>query len=208
MKRFVTAHLVLRILPVLLLFLFVFIECVLYDAEGRTFRICCYLCATAVIYLAYPLTREEVSDNVRFITPVSGYFVAAAFVQTGQDMSACLFLYPCAGLVLVLLAGMMVLKYRDPNGLFRKDAAWCCAEEDSRTVFALIMLIMVFTLSIVQLEDASPEIYMYYAAALLILNIILHARARTGRTQMLSRSKDSSTSFAPGSAHFAHNDKG
>ena len=170
--------------------LLILLEILMYNADGRSFRICCYLLASAVIYLAYPLTREDVSDNVHFIIPASFYFLFAGLLQTDPKISACLFLYPCAGFTVLFQMGKMFSKYKDPVELFRKDAAWCCAEEDSRTFYSLITLVVIFILLVMRMQQSSQHYYYYTAAVLSVLNFILYMRARTGRTQILNRSKE------------------
>ena len=105
-------------------------------------------------------------------------------------MADFLFLLPGACLVLLYLLGGMFYKYREPKSLFRKDAAWCCAEEDSRTFYSLIVLALSFALVVLRYESARTASYIFIFIVILALNVLLHIRAYSGRTILLGRKKE------------------
>ena len=190
MKRFLTLHSFLRVYPLILLALFVLIEMLVHGRDDRAFRICCYLVVTSSVYLAYPLTREECSANLQLIAPASLFFLVAALQQGSRLMPVYLMLYPAAAFLILLHIAATALKYRNPNELFRKDAAWCCAEEDSRMVYSMVTLVLAACIITMRFEDAPAHAYGYMAMALSALNVLLYLRARNGRTMMLGRRKE------------------
>ncbi|MBR1869194.1 MAG: helix-turn-helix transcriptional regulator [Bacteroidales bacterium] len=190
MKRFITAHLALRFLPLLMLGIMTLVEYLFYTGDGRSYRFCCYLLSSAVAFLAYPLTREELSENARFIIPASVYFLIAGFFQKGEESSTYLFVYPSAAMIVAFQIWMVLAKYRKPVELFRKDAVWCYAEEDSRTFYSLVTLALILALLILQFNNILQENCRYLLASLLLLNYVLYMRARSGRTHILNRKKE------------------
>lgn len=180
----------LRVIPVAIFLLLMLLEYTSGMEDGREMRRCCYLCAAAVLYLAYPLTRDETVNSVRFCIFVSIYYLCAYILLEGRDLADCLFLLPSALFLMIYLAGCLFCKYKEPAAIFRKDAAWCCAEEDSRLFFSLVLLIVIIALVVSRYEDSVPMVYNITAGFLLLLDIILHSRAYSGRTVFLGRKKE------------------
>lgn len=190
MKRILTIHFILRLAPVLLFCLLMLMDLASECPDGRVLRICCYLLAASAQYLAYPLTREEVGNSVRFCVVSSIYFICACCVQGGRDMADFLFLLPGAGFVILYMLGGLFYKYREPKAIFRKDAAWCCAEEDSRTFYSILVLVLSVALVVLRYEGAPPALYYVFSVVILALNVLLHIRAYSGRTILLGRKKE------------------
>ena len=190
MKKFVTVHFVLRLAPLAQLVVLMIIDTLLYDAEGRFFRICCYLSASAALYLVNPLTREEPSKSAWFCGWMSGYYILSCIVGSVGDLYVPLFLVTSALFVMVFLSVTIRDKYREPATLFRKDAAWCCAEEDSRVFYSMALMtsIMVLVFMHSVLSDDTPFFMM--GLALLLLDIQLHRKAYTGRTMLITHKKE------------------
>lgn len=147
---------------------------------------CCYLISSAVIYIAYPLTRDESSQSVRFCAVCSLFFVCAGLLLGDIGTEEFLFLIPGAVFTMLYMAGSLVGKYKEPAAIFRKDAAWCCAEEDSRSFYSWIILASVLVL----MAFRNGYVQSAMAVSLLVLNIILHMRAYTGRTLLIGRKKE------------------
>lgn len=190
MKRFLTLHLFLRVLPFILIILFILQEFLLHDIEDRAFRVCCYLVVTSVIFIAYPLTREDSSVNLHLIAPASLFFLCTSLQDTAPAISTYLLLYPSVAFIILLQFSATASKYKNPTELFRKDAAWCCAEEDSRMVYSFVTLAFIFGMVTMRNENAPSLVYEYVAIALVVLNIVLFLRARSGRTMILNRKKE------------------
>ena len=190
MKRILTIHFILRLAPVSLFCLLMLLDIALESADGRALRICCYLLAASVQYLAYPLTREDTGNSVRFCVVSSIYFICACRMQEGRDVADYLFLLPGACFVILYLLGGLYYKYREPKSVFRKDAAWCCAEEDSRTFYSILVLVLTVALVVLRYEGALPVSYYVFSVVILLLNVLLHIRAYSGRTVLLGRKKE------------------
>ena len=158
--------------------------------EGRILRYCGYLLAASVQYLAYPLTREDTGNSARFCIVTSAYYICASVMQEGWDMVDFFFLLPGAGFVILYLMGGLFYKYREPKAIFRKDAAWCCAEEDSRTFYSIIAMALTFALIMCRHEDADVMLYYVFFVFILALDVLLHIRAYSGRTILLGRKKE------------------
>ena len=158
--------------------------------EGRGLRICCYLLASAVIYIAYPLTRDEPERSLRFCAVCSLYYVCASLLTDGAADIEYLFILPAAAFILMNQAGSLACKYKEPATVFRKDSAWCCAEEDSRSFFSFIIILFIIALATLCSKSLDSDIYLMIAALLFALDVALHIRAYTGRTVILSRKKE------------------
>ncbi len=190
MRKFITVHLVLRFVPIALLCLLLLLDYLLEFPEGRALRLCCYLLAAAIQYVAYPLTREDTANPVRFFVVSSLYYLCAFMMQRGKDMADFYFLIPGAVFSVVYLVGALILKYEDAASVFRKDAAWCCAEEDSRTFYVIIILGFTQALIVMRYEQALPTFYWIVAALIAGVNILLHIRAYSGRTMLIGKRKE------------------
>lgn len=190
MKRIITVHLILRILPVALFVLLFLMDMASKETDGMEMRLCCYFLASAVIYTAYPLTRDDPSHSARFSTVCSIYYLGAGLFLKEALFVGYLFLLPTAAFTLVYQIRCMMAKYKEPAAVFRKDAAWCCAEEDSRTMFSFIIFSSCLELTILQQVEADPMILLVSAVLLLILDIVLHVRAYSGRTMLIGERKE------------------
>lgn len=190
MRKIITVHLILRFLPLALLSSLLLLEYTLEGLDLRFMRLCCYLLAVSVQYVAYPLTREDTAGSVRFCAFSSIYFICAFLMMRGRDMADCFFLLPGVVFLLAYLAGRLAYKYEDPSTVFRKDAAWCCAEEDSRTFYSMIVLGFSLALVVMRYESVSSEFYILMAILITALNILLHIRAYTGRTMLIGKKKE------------------
>ena len=87
MKKIITVHLVLRIFPIILFFILILLELVSKAPAGRDMRVCCYLLASAVIYNAYPLTRDDAFYTVEGIRASVPHFyekTASVMEQEGD----------------------------------------------------------------------------------------------------------------------------
>ena len=190
MKRIITVHLVLRFAPLVLLALLILSSEALDYGKGRAMRLCCYFLAAAVIYLAYPLSREDAVHSVRFCVVSGVYYLVANIFATRADLYEPLFILPTAILVVLLIANFLYVKYKDPASLFRKDAQWCSAEEDSRVFFSLITLLLVLSLVFISHTTSSKVPIYCMMAAIVSLDVVLHCRAYTGRTMILGHKKE------------------
>lgn len=190
MKKYITVHFVLRIVPLALLALLLVLDVLFCDAEDRMARLCNYLASASVLYLTYPLTREETSKAAWCSAFLSGYYVLAALTGAGTDLSGTLFLLPSAVFLLFFIVVIMRDKYKEPASLFRKDAAWCCAEEDSRLVYAMVLMTALIVLMFLNGEGAGTAPYFIMSLLLFMLGIQLYRRAYTGRTIMISHKKE------------------
>ena len=190
MKRIFTVHLILRILPVAL-FVLLFLPDLASDNPDRMeMRLCCYLLASAVIYTAYPLTRDDPSHSARFSTVCSIYYLGVGLILKDAPFIGYLFLLPTAVFTLIYQVRSMSAKYKEPASVFRKDAAWCCAEEDSRTLYSFIILSSCVVLTMLQQMHVEPMILLVFAVLLLIMDIVLHVRAYSGRTMLIGERKE------------------
>ena len=158
MKRIFTIHFALRVLPVALFVLLFLLDLTSKGPDGRGMRLCCYLLASAVIYVAYPLTRDEPSGSVRFCIVCSVFYIGAALMLNGPENIVYLFLLPTALFTLVYVTQGLSVKYKEPSSIFRKDAAWCCAEEDSRSFYSFIILVACIVLIVLRDENAEPVV--------------------------------------------------
>jgi AraC-like DNA-binding protein len=190
MKRIFTIHLVLRVIPVVLFVLLFLLDLASKASEGMEMRLCCYLLASAVIYVAYPLTRDEPSTSMRFSAVCSVFYIGAALMLDGPETIVYLFLLPTVLFTLVYVSAGLSVKYKEPSAVFRKDAAWCCAEEDSRSFYSFIILAACIALILLWQENAKPVVTLSASFFLLILDIILHVRAYTGRTMLMGERKE------------------
>lgn len=190
MKRIFTIHFALRVLPVALFVLLFLLDLTSKGPDGRGMRLCCYLLASAVIYVAYPLTRDEPSGSARFCIVCSVFYIGAALMLNGSESIVYLFLLPTSLFTMVYVAEGLSVKYREPSSIFRKDAAWCCAEEDSRSFYSFIILLACISLILLWYEDAEPVVMLSVSFLLLILDILLHVRAYTGRTMLIGERKE------------------
>ena len=190
MKKIITIHFVLRFIPPLLLSLLMLLEFFLDYPEGRALRVCCYLLAAAVQYVAYPLSRDDTANSTRFCIVSSLYFLCAFVLQRGRDLADFYFLLPGIVLAVLYMVGSLVVKYDEPTAVFRKDAAWCCAEEDSRTFYSTLVIVLSLALIVMRYESAPPFLYYIMAAIILIMDVMLHIRAYTGRTMLIGGKKE------------------
>lgn len=190
MRKLITVHFVLRIVPVTLFCLLLLLECILESPEGRLLRLNCYLLAAAIQYVAYPLTREDTENSVRFCIISSLYYVCAFLLQRGRDIADFCFLLPGIALVTLYLIGGLAFKYSEPSAVFRKDAAWCCAEEDSRTFYAMLILSVSIALIVMRYESAPSWSYYISAGVIIGMDALLHIRAYSGRTLLIGRRKE------------------
>ncbi len=186
MKKILTVHLILRVVPFALFALLMLLDLSSRSMDGRVMRVCCYLIASAVIYVAYPLTRDESSQSVRFCAVCSLFFVCAGLLLGDVGTVEYLFLLPAGVFTMLYMVGCLVVKYKEPAAIFRKDAAWCCAEEDSRTFYGCILLSSVMVL----MAFRNGYVQAAMAVFLLVLNIALHMKAYTGRTLLIGRKKE------------------
>ena len=190
MKKIITVHLILRVIPVALLALLILLDFSSRPSDGREIRFCCYLLASAVIYIAYPLTRDDPAQSLRFCTVCSLYYVCACLLLDGNRTVDYLFILPSVGFTMAYMAECLSSKYREPSEIFRKDASWCCAEEDSRTLYSLVVIVFALALTVIHHEQAGAQAGLMAAFLLLGLNVVLHYRAYTGRTLMISGRKE------------------
>lgn len=190
MKKIITVHFVLRFVPAVLLCLLLLLDCTLDQPEGRALRICCYLLAAAIQYVAYPLTRDDTINSVRFCIVSSLYYICAFMMQRGRDMADFYFLLPGAVFSVLYLVRGLILKYEDASAVFRKDAAWCCAEEDSRTFYIIIILGFTQALVVMRYEQALTQYYQIVAVLIIVVNVLLHFRAYSGRTMLIGKRKE------------------
>ena len=172
MKRIFTIHLVLRVIPVVLFALLFLLDLASKASEGMEMRLCCYLLASAVIYVAYPLTRDEPSTSMRFSAVCSVFYIGAALMLDGPETIVYLFLLPTVLFTLVYVSAGLSVKYKEPSAVFRKDAAWCCAEEDSRSFYSFIILAACIALILLWQENAKPVVTLSASFFLLILDIV------------------------------------
>ena len=190
MKKIITVHLVLRIFPIILFFILILLELVSKAPAGRDMRVCCYLLASAVIYNAYPLTRDDAQSSLRFAAVCSIYYFCASLLLDEARTVEYLFLFPSAAFTVIHQAAFMIVKYREPATIFRKDAAWCCAEEDSRSFYALLTLVAAMVLMAFCQEGTEGYPLLLAIVFLLVLDMMLHARAYSGRTMLIGRRKE------------------
>lgn len=190
MRRSFTVHFVLRLVPIALFAMLMLLDFASKDPEGLPLRVCLYLLASAVIYLAYPLTRDENTVSVRFCAVCSIYYLSAFLFGNSPDLEEYLFILPSMVFTLAYLFGELSFKYKEPSTLFRKDAVWCCAEEDSRTFYALLTLTCATALMILRREEAGTEVFLSAAGVLLSLDIALHVRAYSGKTLIMDSRKE------------------
>ncbi|MBQ6015901.1 MAG: helix-turn-helix transcriptional regulator [Bacteroidales bacterium] len=190
MKRIFTIHLMLRVLPVALFIMLFMLDLATKEPDGMEMRLCCYLLAAAVIYIAYPLTRDDPMSSARFSAVCSLYYLGAA-LALGETMTVeYLFLLPTVVFTLIYAVRCMMCKYKEPSAIFRKDAAWCCAEEDSRTVYSFFILASCVGVITLVRCDADAMVMLAASVFLLVLDILLHVRAYSGRTIMIGERKE------------------
>lgn len=190
MRKIITVHFVLRLIPLALLSVLFAMEFTLESPDGRPLRLCSYLLAAAIQYVAYPLTREDTANSTRFYIVSSMYYICAFLMQMGRDMADLYFILPGMGFVILYLIGGLAYKYSDASAVFRKDAAWCCAEEDSRTFYAILVLGLSFALVVMRYEDAPPAMYHICITLIAVMDILLHIRAYSGRTMLIGRRRE------------------
>ena len=190
MKRIVTIHLILRMAPIALLLALLLTGFVRGAESEWSLRICCYLLAASVLYLSYPLSREDFVNSSYFAVCISVYYLVFNFLVSGREMLEYFFLIPTALFILPILFVTIHMKYREPAALFRKDAQWCCAEEDSRTVYSAIVLLMVILTLVLSGKNASPSVFCVLAFVLFVLDVVLHYKAYTGYTMMIGHKKE------------------
>ena len=190
MRKIITVHFVLRFVPLALLSILLILEYTMEIPDGRPLRICSYMLAAAIQYVAYPLTREDTANSVRFCIVSSMYYICAFLMQRGRDMADFYFLLPGAVIVILYLFGGLAFKYNDASAVFRKDAAWCCAEEDSRTFYALLVLGFSLALVVMRYESAPAFAYHITGVLILVMDVLLHFRAYSGKTMLLGMKRE------------------
>ena len=190
MKRIITVHMFLRLLPIALLGALLLIERFSEASDGRAFRLCCYLVASIVLYLIYPHTRDDASVSVRTAVVASVYYLVACLMLRGRNIADYLFLMPSAGFVVAYACTCIIKKYNEPAAVFRKDAAWCCAEEDSRYFYSLIFLVLVAALIVLNYEQVNDAVYICFTIILACLAAVLHWRVYSGHTVLIGRKKE------------------
>lgn len=190
MRRIITVHLILRVIPLALFGVLMLLEYSTGAPEGVELRRCCYLIAVAVLYLAHPLSREDTANSVRFCVLGTVYYVCAFLLERGLGLEPFFYLLPSAAFILIYLVGGLLFKYKEPAAIFRKDAAWCCAEEDSRTFYSIIVLAFVILLTVCRYEAVPGVVYNVVAVLLLLTDVMLYVRAYSGRTELLGRNKE------------------
>jgi len=190
MKKILTIHFVLRIAPVFLFMILFTADLALGDPPGRGTRICHYLIASSVLYLAHPQTRDDINVSACFIAAAAVYYIFAAVISHGRSNGRFFLLLPSAVLVSAYMIAWIMMKYKEPLQVFRKDAAWCCAEEDSRSFFSIIILCIIIALTLFHYENAGRSAYLIVAILTCSLNVLLHIRAYHGYTFVMSRKKE------------------
>lgn len=185
MRRIITIHFILRFVPIALLSVLFLLEYTLEGPEGRALRQCCYLLAAAIQYVAYPLTREDTANSSRFCVLTFIYYICAFLMQRGKDMADFYFLLPGSAFVILYLIGGLAFKYSDASAVFRKDAAWCCAEEDSRTFYAMLVLAFSMALVVMRYESVPAFVFNITGVLIIVMDVLLHYRAYSGRTVLI-----------------------
>ena len=190
MKKIFTIHMALRFTPIVLFVLLMLTGGVDTDARLKVLKLCCYLLAAAVIYVSNPLTREDAKTSAYMCASVSVYYLTANFFVADADDCVILFLLPSAFISAIILSEWVYRKYREPASLFRKDAPWCSAEEDSRTIFNLGIMLFVPLLVFMNEKSQSPVPFIIAAVAIFITDVFLHYRTLTGHTVIIRQKKE------------------
>ena len=190
MKKYFTVHGVLRMLPVLALILSTIAEFSFASASGRTFRICCSLLASSSMFVVYPLTREGLRLSLGAGCLGFFYYAVLWYLAFMLDCFAQLFILPSVLFVHIYSGLRTVMKYRDVEDLFRRDSAWCCAEEDSRAFYISVITLYGALLMVLHYSGEPVPACRGALVAGLALETLMYMKSFAGRTLLMQRKKE------------------
>lgn len=190
MKNYFTVRKALRLACIFSLLLSVLADLLLATPERRPFRICSCLHAASALLLQYPLTREENKMSVVCTSAMFAYFAAIWYPALVLDSFLYLYLLPAILAPHVYCAVKIMVKYREVPELFRRDAVWCCAEEDSRAFYVSLHTVSGMALSVMYLENTPDIVPSGFAAAETLYFFLLYRKAYSGRTILLGKGRE------------------
>lgn len=165
-------------------------DLMLAGCSGRLFRICSYLLACSSMLLSYPLTREDMGLSVGAECFAFIYCASMWYPAMLTDTFAGIFVLPSILLPHIYVSIRTLRKYREVSALFRRDGAWCWAEEDSRSVYLSVTTVYGLALILLHYTEAPEYVCGIAAGAGLLLGIVIHRKAYTGRTMLLGKKKE------------------